>query len=86
VGLPLVVYGGLIGAAAWLARDAADALFVTGTMTLLLLFIGIHNAWDTVAYLTVQRLERGGAAPATGSPPGRPPRPEPGRRSRRRRR
>lgn len=33
--------------ACWYARPA---LFVLGTAELLLLFIGIHNAWDTVMY------------------------------------
>ncbi len=40
--------------AAWLARDVGIALFVVAAMTLLLLCIGIHNAWDTVAYLTAR--------------------------------
>jgi len=34
---------------------------VIGAAALLLLFIGIHNAWDTVTYLTVD-LRRKGAA------------------------
>jgi hypothetical protein len=58
VGLPLLAYGGLTAGALVFALDIADALFAVGAMTLLLLFIGIHNAWDTVAYITVERLER----------------------------
>jgi hypothetical protein len=27
-----------------------ELLFVVGAATLLLLFVGIHNAWDAVAY------------------------------------
>jgi hypothetical protein len=27
-------------------------------MTLLLLFIGIHNAWDTVTFIAVDRMEK----------------------------
>jgi hypothetical protein len=48
--LPLVAYCGLAlaGAAAfWRARDA---LFGVGAAALLLLFIGIHNAWDAIAW------------------------------------
>jgi hypothetical protein len=30
------------------------ALFVIGAVTLLLLFIGIHNAWDTVTYVALE--------------------------------
>jgi len=33
------------------------ALFVIATMALLLLFIGIHNAWDTVTYIAVGGLQ-----------------------------
>jgi hypothetical protein len=29
---------------------ARPALFVVGAATLLLLFVGIHNAWDAVTY------------------------------------
>ncbi|MEP6993322.1 MAG: hypothetical protein ABI968_02285 [Acidobacteriota bacterium] len=31
---------------------------VIGATTLLLLFIGIHNAWDTVTYIALDRLEQ----------------------------
>jgi hypothetical protein len=31
--------------------DMAEAFFGVGSAVLLLLFIGIHNAWDSVAYL-----------------------------------
>jgi hypothetical protein len=39
----------------WLYRHAArrhmaEALFAVGAAALLLLFIGIHNAWDAVTY------------------------------------
>jgi len=30
-----------------------DALFGVGAAALLLLFTGIHNAWDTVTYLVL---------------------------------
>ncbi|HSU16190.1 hypothetical protein [Longimicrobium sp.] len=67
--LPLVAYGGAIACAALLERDIGDALFIVGGVTLLLLFIGIHNAWDTVAYLAAQRVERHrGAQPADVRP------------------
>jgi hypothetical protein len=29
------------------------ALFVIGAVTVLLLFIGIHNAWDSVLYIAI---------------------------------
>ncbi len=53
VGLPAGAYAG-VAVAAGLVRDPHAALFVVAAMTLVLLCIGIHNAWDTVAYLTVR--------------------------------
>ena len=32
-----------------------ESLFVIAAATLLLVFIGIHNAWDTVTYITLSR-------------------------------
>jgi hypothetical protein len=52
--LPLIAYGALIGAGVFLPRDPATALFVVGAVALTLIFIGIHNAWDAVAYMAVQ--------------------------------
>jgi hypothetical protein len=36
-------------------NHAREALFGVGTAALVLLFIGIHNAWDSVAYLVNKR-------------------------------
>jgi hypothetical protein len=51
--LPIVAYVSVTIAGAVLRNDATDALYATGAATLLLLFIGIHNAWDTVTYLAL---------------------------------
>jgi len=40
-----------------LRDDAADALYGIGAATLLLLFIGIHNAWDSVTYMAFDMQE-----------------------------
>jgi hypothetical protein len=37
---------------------ATGALFLVAAATLLLLCIGIHNAWDTVTYLTIVAVRR----------------------------
>jgi hypothetical protein len=48
--LPCVAYAMLAGAASVAHAQARPALFVVGAATLLLLFVGIHNAWDAAAY------------------------------------
>jgi hypothetical protein len=55
--LPLIAYALILIAAVMLPRYPQPVLFVVGAMALLLLFIGIHNAWDTVTYITVERLQ-----------------------------
>ena len=52
---PFIAYAALLVAAVVLPRNPASALFVVGTTALLLLVIGIHNAWDTVTYIAVER-------------------------------
>jgi hypothetical protein len=54
--LPVVAYGALTGGAIGVTRFEHEALFFIATATLLLVFIGIHNAWDTVTYLATSRL------------------------------
>lgn len=49
--LPFLAYAALVVAAIVLQRSPGPALFVVGAAALLLLFIGIHNAWDTVTYI-----------------------------------
>jgi len=48
--LPLAAYAGLIAAACVGMALQREALFLVAAATLLLLFVGIHNAWDTVTY------------------------------------
>lgn len=48
--LPLAAYAMLAVSACAADSYARPALFVLGAAALLLLFIGIHNAWDTVMY------------------------------------
>src|SRR5438445_8299054 len=54
---PLVSYTALLVAAIVLPGNPALALFVIAAGTVLLLFIGIHNAWDTVTYLAIERSQ-----------------------------
>jgi hypothetical protein len=51
--LPLTGYLTLFGGAVALPLRTVPALFGIGLFALLLLFVGIHNAWDSVTYITV---------------------------------
>jgi hypothetical protein len=51
---PLVSYTALVVTAMVLPGNPALALFVIGGAQVLLLFIGIHNAWDNVTYLVLE--------------------------------
>ena len=52
---PLVAYVALLVAALALERDLPMWLLLIGATALLLLFIGIHNAWDAVTYIATQQ-------------------------------
>ena len=58
--LPLVAYGAVLVAGLTLVRNPAPSLFTIGATAVLLLFIGIHNAWDSVTYIahSSRRLPR----------------------------
>jgi hypothetical protein len=56
--LPLLAYGALLVAALTLPQRPATSLFVVGAAALLLLLVGIHNAWDTVTYLAIDRARK----------------------------
>jgi hypothetical protein len=71
--LPLSAHLMLLAAGLALPQRPAPALFTIAAAALLLLFIGIHNAWDAVTYMVVQRLEsdrHGGDRQGQGPPPG----------------
>jgi hypothetical protein len=55
--LPFAAYGTLAAAGFIEAVHEAGALFAVATATTLLLFVGIHNAWDTVTYMAMARVQ-----------------------------
>lgn len=68
--LPLVAYATLLAAAIVFPRNPVPSLFVIGAVTVLLLFIGIHNAWDAVTYIArsrMQQTEESGQPPAAAA-------------------
>ena len=53
--VPLIAYAVLAVAAVMLPVNPGLVLYAIGTATVLLLFTAIHNAWDLVIYLAVER-------------------------------
>jgi hypothetical protein len=58
--LPFVAYGALISGSVMLRPHPLRALFDVGGAALLLLFIGIHNAWDTTTWIVTQPMQKDG--------------------------
>jgi hypothetical protein len=64
VALPLVAYAALLTAAILMASYRTLALFLIAAITLVLVFDGIHNAWDAVTYHVAARAQRRREIPA----------------------
>jgi hypothetical protein len=79
--LPAAAYAAVLVAAVLFRPGAAAPDFLIAAATLVLLCVGIHNAWDTVTYLTVT-VHR---AVAPGGEPAPPRRTDSARRRGRRR-
>ena len=56
--LPIAAYGTMAAAAFFLPTATYGALFAIAAAVLLHLVIGIHNAWDIVTYITIERPEQ----------------------------
>jgi hypothetical protein len=62
-GIPFVAYAALLTASIRLAASPIPSLFIVAASALLLLFVGIHNAWDTVTFIAVERVRPEGQQP-----------------------
>jgi hypothetical protein len=58
VALPLAAYAALAGEGVLMAWNLRGSTFLIGATTLVFLFIGIHNSWDTVTYVAVRHGSR----------------------------
>ena len=84
--LPVTAYALLLVASTLLPRFLGSMSFVIAGVSLLLLFVGIHNAWDTVIWMAVTNRNRaedqgsadGGVNPPRASPSASPARSEQG--------
>jgi hypothetical protein len=52
---PLLAHASLIVSALVLSKNPAPALYLVGSAMILLLLVGIRNAWDMVTFLAVER-------------------------------
>jgi hypothetical protein len=50
--LPFLAYATVLSGALTLVHHTVDALFGIASASILLLFIGIHNAWDSVTFIS----------------------------------
>jgi len=57
-GLPVVAYVWLFAGGVFVPRAPAAALYCVAGAVLLLLFIGIHNAWDAAVWMTSRAARR----------------------------
>ena len=55
--LPLIAYVAMLVGAMRLERHFVGSLFLVAGSSLLLLFVGIHNAWDTTTYVASGRAQ-----------------------------
>lgn len=63
--LPFAAYGTLLGSAFGIRSSPSATMFGVGAAALVLLFSGIHNAWDAVTYHTFSAKPHG---PNEGGP------------------
>ena len=59
-GLPIAAYATFLAAGVELPRHTGGSLFVIAAGSLLLLFVGIHNAWDGVTHLATRGSQKEG--------------------------
>src|SRR2546423_1240535 len=65
--MPLIAYTAMVAAAGLLALTSTLGMVGTAAAALLLLFIGIHNAWDSATYIALNIKQ--GQQPAKNAPP-----------------
>jgi hypothetical protein len=56
--LPFIAYALILIAAGFFTRYSQRLLFLIALAVLLLLFVGIHNSWDTITYFAISASKR----------------------------
>ncbi len=75
--LPLIAYAVLLGGALWLRIGAAEAFVAFAAASALLIFIGIHNAWDVVTFIAAGHMSHPDGAAGERPEPAGDQRPRP---------
>ncbi|HEX9162597.1 MAG TPA: hypothetical protein VF980_12905 [Thermoanaerobaculia bacterium] len=57
-GLPMLAYATLLVTGIATYKHAAGALYATAATALILLFVGIHNAWDAAVFISMRKRVR----------------------------
>ena len=65
---PFLSYGALTIASFFLPNHPTPSLFIIAASALLLLFTGIHNAWDAVIFLALARKQKLDSAASEATP------------------
>jgi hypothetical protein len=68
VALPSIAYAAMLLGAIAMHRYPARALFAPASAVTLLIFVGIHNAWDVVTFLATGKANRLGDPPQDADP------------------
>jgi hypothetical protein len=55
--LPGIAYGGLLVMALLIWRYPEFTLYAIAAISMLLLFVGIHNAWDIAVWMSLKRQD-----------------------------
>jgi len=66
--VPFVAYVAVVVAAVVLPAAPTETLFALAGATVLLIFVGIHNAWDVVTYIAVGQFREPEDADAASEP------------------
>lgn len=78
--LPLIAYAAIFVTGLIMYTRPLFALYLIAVCSLLLLFIGIHNAWDAATFMALRRKESQSGSQAVGGVPAGPSTERPPRR------
>jgi hypothetical protein len=63
-GLPILAYSSLLVSGVIAFHQPARALYAIAGVSLILLYVGIHNAWDAAVYMSARKRMASDSPPA----------------------